>query len=294
MPFRRVAPHEILNVVRVASLADYRKLTALLPGWVFRGQRSAQWFLEPSAERLARRTGGQWLDIESRALSLLRGYDGSDLLTKPDSDDHLGWLALLQHYGGPTRLLDFTHSADVAAFFALEDLPVETAAVWAVNELILTAFLQDQLRTPLPSNCDLRRYPDRWWFVNRCHDARFAGFAAVVAHPAREERRLRAQLGTFLLSLNTDHTLIQNLFGMFDLHPAAMEQHAGRGYWTDPFAEHVVSKLQRSPVVKIELAGAEPESVVSELDRVGVNRAVLFPGIDGFARSLNHRALTAG
>ena len=37
--------------------------------------------------------------------------------------NRLEWLALMQHYGTPTRLLDFTRSPYVACYFALEELP---------------------------------------------------------------------------------------------------------------------------------------------------------------------------
>ena len=42
--------------------------------------------------------------------------------------NRLDWLALMQHYGTPTRLLDFTRSPYVACFFAIEKLPKKEAA----------------------------------------------------------------------------------------------------------------------------------------------------------------------
>lgn len=43
--------------------------------------------------------------------------------------DDLRCLALMQHHGGVTRLLDFTKSPFVAAFFALENATAEVAVL---------------------------------------------------------------------------------------------------------------------------------------------------------------------
>lgn len=48
-------------------------------------------------------------------------------------EDVIEWLALMQHFGAPTRLLDFTQSPYVATYFAVEDA-TEDSVIWAVNE----------------------------------------------------------------------------------------------------------------------------------------------------------------
>src|SRR5262249_39550766 len=50
----------------------------------------------------------------------------------PDAHDHFGWLFLAQHYGLPTRLLDWSENPLVAAYFAVTDIPDDDGCIWAL------------------------------------------------------------------------------------------------------------------------------------------------------------------
>ena len=82
--------------------------------WWFRGHTRADWDLLPSARRGYSKTEERYLANEFYVRARSRHPDC------PAHDDYGGWLALMQHFGLPTRLLDWTYSALVAAFFATE------------------------------------------------------------------------------------------------------------------------------------------------------------------------------
>src|SRR5216684_3693164 len=83
-----------------------------------------------AAEELMQPHGTDTGDAKTR----LRHTDQAHLFLAhvPDDADSFHWLALMQHHGAPTRLLDFTWSPYVAAFFALERATSD-AAIWAIN-----------------------------------------------------------------------------------------------------------------------------------------------------------------
>lgn len=53
----------------------------------------------------------------------------------PEEDEYLEWLSIVQHYGGSSRLLDFTHSLFIALYFSLHNNRKNDANVWVVSDL---------------------------------------------------------------------------------------------------------------------------------------------------------------
>ena len=119
---------------RLISWENIRAALESLPGddWVFRGHERTEWELQTTLER----TFGpvKRFDEEDLLLQFVRRaprFLPSNLV--PADDDHAAWLGLLQHYGGPTRLLDVSLSPYVALFFAFESAGEHDRVLWAID-----------------------------------------------------------------------------------------------------------------------------------------------------------------
>ena len=111
-----------------------------LQGWIFRGHESEKYNLVPTIERAS--PDGDWAEAEYKILREFQSKAHMHLaITRlPSLDDKLAWLSLLQHYGAPTRLLDFTYSPYVALYFAIrrrEEGKSKFVEVWAMDEAVL-------------------------------------------------------------------------------------------------------------------------------------------------------------
>src|SRR6516225_3953599 len=143
------------RVFRLKSWEAFLKLIVQPPysNWAFRGERDERWPLYSSLSRYLQNFGvdqGAWAQQEGRILRVFKRKAHQFLVQPPEPDDDFQWLALMQHHGAPTRLIDFTWSPYVAAFFALERT-LHDGVVWSINPSQV-----DSGRAPKPMRMDPR------------------------------------------------------------------------------------------------------------------------------------------
>src|SRR5947209_9044444 len=181
-------PYKVFQVKSWPSFLDYITQPPY-SNWAFRGERDERWPLYSSLSRYFqnfRVAPEAWAEEEQRILRIFKRKAHQFLEQPPESGDDFQWLALMQHHGAPTRLIDFTWSPYVAAFFALERT-LGDGVVWAMNPARI-----DSSRAPKPARMDPRVGGNfHRYFLKGRHRFIWMG------EPHTMNRRLIAQSGTF-------------------------------------------------------------------------------------------------
>jgi hypothetical protein len=244
--------------VTVRSWSEFLELVESpdLHGWAFRGQRDAAWPLVSSLTRTLRRfvDPALWATQEDRAIRVFRRKAHHFLADPTALTEGFRCLALMQHHGAPTRLLDFTKSPYVAAHFALESATSD-AAVFAVNSPALWIDATPRERPELDRESIDPRSGDNLlkYFLSNRYPIVWPG------EPWTMDRRLVAQAGTFILPGRVDQT-IEELLEQYQ-HPEPL-------------------------LMKIVLPAHLRSQGMQALYRMNITNATLFPDLEGLARSI--------
>lgn len=231
--------------------------------WAYRGQASGNWILSNAIER----TKFIQYDpgIEARFVAeFQRG--ARNYLTNDDTPRNLiEWLALMQHHGAPTRLLDLTKSPYIAAYFAFELARWEedsTVGIWGIN----VAHLKERSLSILSHE------------FGQQLSGRDAGIGSDLFETLFHQNRYRIVFPVEPFSMNRRYSLQQSIF-------------LSTGVSYEPFMEQISflgDELEKT-LVKIEIPAACRNEALRDLHQMNLHRASLFPDLDGYAASLRLR-----
>jgi hypothetical protein len=229
------------------------KLERFRSDFAFRGRNDASEDLSTSLQRL----GGDSA-LEGHLLRNFRKYAQREAVPY---DSIWNWLALAQHHGLPTRLLDWTYSPYVALHFATAavDRYDRDGVVWMVDYVRGQREAPDALRAVL-------REEDMNVFT--------AELLERVAPGRRELEALAGDDFVVFLEPPSINPRIVNQYALFSL----MSRAEGR---LDDWLERR-PELVRRVIVPAELKW----EVRDKLDQANVTERVLFPGLDGLSRWL--------
>lgn len=218
---------------------------------VFRGVPEAGLDLRPSLTRPQRDYG----PVENHLLRAFKKYARQDSVP----DDMWNLLALAQHHGLPTRLLDWTYSPMVALHFVTdkEEQMGLDGAVWCVDCERTNEFLPTSLRALLRKEGSmvfsaemLQRAASTLEEFDALSEAEFV----VFYEPPSLDSRMVNQYALF--------SLLSNPRGCLE-------------YWL---------RQREDPYRKIIIPAALKREVRDRLDQANVTERVLFPGLDGLSR----------
>src|SRR5688572_3152185 len=117
------------------------KINRFRSPYIYRGLSNKAYDLKTSLIRL----GGNFSDLEPHLLRNFKKYAHEDA---SPGNSIWNWLAVAQHHGLPTRLLDWTYSPYVALHFATADFYNfdKDAAIWCINYVKTNKFIPELLQ----------------------------------------------------------------------------------------------------------------------------------------------------
>lgn len=170
----------------------------------YRGQTDKSWSLVPGYLRL--------VNPPSESTLLKRFKQNAAMLINNSPKESFDWLFLMQHYGVPTRLLDWSESPLVGLYFAVENKEKYgvDAALWSLkpselNKIARIHNVNEEFFIPSFDDEELKNYT-----VENLSQNQRTQLSPLATIATRNNSRIQAQHGVFTIH-HHDKTPIENL-----------------------------------------------------------------------------------
>ena len=191
-----------------------------------------------------------------------------------DSDDYCTWLEYAQHFGVPTRLLDWTDNPLVALYFASSNNKDQDGKVYLLNSHVYV-----ELMKSTASEVGFMGLENT---VRNMIEGLIPGFPyPVVFRPYYIDKRMLAQESCFMVWGNKETPLdeiIVELEGKGKVKCNVKVKDA---------EGKLLSCLEECEAMSHVVIPSDNKALIlRELNTLGINQATLFPGLDGIGKSI--------
>jgi hypothetical protein len=266
-------------------------------GWVFRGHKCDSQRLEPLIER--EYTYSNWPEVEHRSLLEFQSkarmhMNPAHLPQTEEARDKLSWLAIMQHYGAPTRLLDFTYSPYVALYFALRNRRADdqaNAEVWAINAAALQAKAE---KTSRAADEEIRQREDRPSEVHPVNFGDLSFYSSALQRACEEDGFWKASIRNALspCGVRREHFNRAGFVSMALPPVQNVRLSAQQGVFLFSGAEdlkfeeslhRMMKGLDRGWYRRLRVPASALCEVEKRLFQVNIHELSLFPDVEGLA-----------
>ena len=291
------------------ELEHWNDLTQLNHGFtsrfVYRGQSDSEWGLSSSLERLVKLyhpfPSGYFAILDGYAEEILKDFKWKyPIYSKnpaPNDEDTLEWCSILQHYGAPTRMVDFTYSPYIALYIAIENSTTRYCSIWCLNKDVYTSPVVQELSKKtdecLTSQYELEKY------MHEQVNLRLRGCilkdvqpGIFLVRPKLTNERICRQQGLFAIPGKMAISFEDNVFSKISNKDAIKI----------PFKEIIeysnshqgTYKQVDIALLKINISTKLRQDLMKYLNQININAESLYPGLEGLAKSMAFPRMNLG